>query len=74
MVKKISEKIRSLAYSFQNWTHIEEILIKLNIWFFFAKNDKLLKKYHEIWERVSDSIKKEFNSTPVSNKKLKKPK
>ena len=33
-----------------------------------------LKKYHENWERVSNSIKKEFNYTPVSNKKLKKSK
>ena len=48
---------------------IEETLVKLNIWFFFIKDDELLEKYNEIWEKVKNSIKKEFDSKPVYNEK-----
>ena len=41
--------------------HKEEILRYVLI-----KNDKLLEKYNTIWEKVSNSIKKVFNSEPVS--------
>ena len=33
------------------------------------KNNELLEKYNEIWEKVKNSIKKEFNSEPVYNEK-----
>ena len=36
---------------------------------FQIKNNGLLEKYNEIWEKVTNSIKKEFNSEPVYNKK-----
>ena len=36
---------------------------------FKIKNNELLKKYKEIWEKVSNAIKKEFNIDPVYNKK-----
>ena len=32
------------------------------------KDDKLLEKCYEIWEKVSNAIKKEFDSNPVYNK------
>ena len=35
---------------------------------FLIKNDELLQKYNEIWEKVDSSIKKDFNSEPVYNK------
>ena len=35
----------------------------------FIKNDELLEKSHQIWEKVINSIKKEFNSQPVYNEK-----
>ena len=38
--------------------HIEEALMKLNIYLFLIKDDELLKKYKEIWEKVKTSIKK----------------
>ena len=38
------------------------------------KDDKWLKKYNEIWEKVKNSIKKEFTSKPVYNKKYLKTK
>ena len=36
---------------------------------FLIKNDELLEKYNEIWEKVKNSIKKEFDSEPVYNEK-----
>ena len=32
---------------------------------FLTKDDELLEKYNEIWEKVSKSIKNEFDSDPV---------
>ena len=34
---------------------------------FLIKDNELLEKYNEIWEKVKNSIKKEFNSEPVKN-------
>ena len=31
---------------------------------FLMRNDELLEKYNEIWEKVRNNIKKEFNSEP----------
>ena len=36
---------------------------------FLIKDDKLLEKYNEIWEKVSKIIYKEFDSNPVYNEK-----
>ena len=33
------------------------------------KDDELLKKYNEIWEKVKNSIKKEFDSESVYKEK-----
>ena len=33
--------------------------------YFLIKDDVLLKKYNEIWEKVKNSIKKEIDSEPV---------
>ena len=38
------------------------------------KNEELLEKYIEIWEKVSNSTKKEFKSAPADNKKCLKTK
>ena len=38
------------------------------------KDDELLEKYNEIWEKVKSSIKKEFDSEPVYNEKYPKAK
>ena len=32
------------------------------------KDENFLEKYNEIWEKISNIIKKEFNSEPVHNK------
>ena len=34
------------------------------------KNYELLEKYNEIWEKVKNSIKKEFDSEPVYNENI----
>ena len=41
---------------------------------FLIKDDKLLEKYNEMWGKVKNSIKKEFDSEPVYNEKYLKPK
>ena len=41
---------------------------------FLIKDDKLLEKYNEIWEKVKNSLKKEFDSEPVYNEKYQKAK
>ena len=38
------------------------------------KDDELLQKYNEIWEKVKNSLKKEFDSEPVYNEKYLKAK
>ena len=35
---------------------------------FFDKSDELLQRYNEFWEKVKNSIKKEFDSEYVYNK------
>ena len=34
---------------------------------FLIRDEKLLEKYHEIWKKKSNIIKKEFDSKPVLN-------
>ena len=50
--------------------------MKLNIIFdnFLTKADELLEKYNKIWDKLSNSIKKGFDSEPVYNKKYLKTK
>ena len=38
---------------------------------FLIKDDELLEKHHRIWNKVSNSIKKQFDSETVYNEKLK---
>ena len=45
--------------------HIEEILVKLNVCIFKIKVEKLLEKYNEFWQKVSNIVKTEFGNNPV---------
>ena len=36
---------------------------------FLIKNDRLLEKFNETWERVKNSIKKRFDSEPMLHEK-----
>ena len=47
--------------------------MKLNM-SFLMKDNELLEKYNEIWEKAKDSLKREFDSKPVYNKKYLKAK
>ena len=47
--------------------------MELNICF-LIKDDEILKIYIEFWEKVKNSIKKEFESDPVYNQKYLKAK
>ena len=42
--------------------------MKLNM-SFSIQNNELLEKYNEIWDKVSNTIKKGFDSEPVYNEK-----
>ena len=41
---------------------------------FLIKDKKLLEKYNEIWKKVGNIIKREFDSKPVYNEKHQKTK
>ena len=42
--------------------------------YFLIKNDDLLAKYNNIWDKTSTYVKKEFDSDPVYNKEFLKTK
>ena len=46
-----------------------ETFMKLNIWLFLIKDEELLEKYNKIWDKISNSIRKGFDSKPVYNEK-----
>ena len=37
---------------------------------FLTEDDELLKKYKDIWKRVSSNIKTEFDTEPIYKKKV----
>ena len=41
---------------------------------FLIKDEELFKKYNKTWEKVKNSLKKDFDSEPVYNKKYLKAK
>ena len=41
---------------------------------FLIKDDELIEKYNEVWEKVENNIKKEFGSETVYNEKYLKAK
>ena len=47
---------------------LHETFLKILI-FFMIKNLELLEKYNGIWDKVSDTIKKRFDTKPVHNGK-----
>ena len=59
------------VYFSPKWVHIEETLMKLNIYTFFNKRWWIIRK---IWEKVKNSLKEEFDSEPIYNEKYLKDK
>ena len=41
---------------------------------FSIKDDDLLKKYNDVWNKISNDIENEFDCEPIYNKKLLKTK
>ena len=53
-----NKKLNLNAYCFQKFMHMEQIQMKLNVCPFLMKAKEFLEKYNEIWEKVSNIIKK----------------
>ena len=56
---KDAKKLNVYIYFFQNWVRETKYVS------FLIKDDKLLEKYNEIWKRVTNSLKKEFNNKAI---------
>ena len=37
--------------------------------YFLIEDDELLKKYNDIWNKINNSIRKEFDNEPIYNEK-----
>ena len=61
------------VYFNQKWVHTEKTLVKLNM-SFLIKDDELLEKYNEIWEKVKNIIKKKIDTELLYNEKYLKTK
>ena len=64
-ISLVTKMVKYVCILLPKWAHIEEILMKLNICLSLLRDVELLKKYNEIWEKVSNSIEKRFNNEPV---------
>ena len=52
------KKFDFCVYFSQKWLNINKTLIKLIFFlFFWIKDDELLEKSNEIWEKLKDSLK-----------------
>ena len=68
------KKIRPLCIFFPKLSEYRKDFDESKCMSFLIKNEKLLEKYNEIWKKVTNIIKKEFGSKPVSNEKYLKTK
>ena len=57
-------------YTFMHIPSKNEHIQKTKCISFMIKDEKFLKKYNKIWKKVSNIIKKEFDSKPVCNEKV----
>ena len=56
-------------YISQKWAHYKRDFDETKCMSFLIKDDKVSGTYNEIWEKVKNSLKKEFDSKPVYNAK-----
>ena len=66
---KMLKKIRPLSIFLPKMSDIQEIFIKLNLCLFLIKDEKVSEKYNEIWKKVTNISKKEFDNKPAYNQK-----
>ena len=71
---KDAKKIRSLCIFLPKISAYKKDFGETKCMSVLIKDDELLEKYNEIWEKVSKSIKKEFDSEPLYNEKYLKTK
>ena len=67
---KDTKKMRSLCIFLPKLSAYRKAFVENRYISFLISNNKLLEKYNEIWEIISNSIKKEFDSNLVYNKKI----
>ena len=66
-VQKDDKKIRHLCIFLPKYDAYRRDFHQAKYISFLVKDDGLLKKYNEIWEKVKNSLKKKFDSEPVNN-------
>ena len=71
---KDAKKIRPLCIFHPKMTAFRKDFDETKFMSLLIKDDQLLEKYNEIWEKVRDTLKREFDSKPVYNKKYLKAK
>ena len=70
---RMLKKVRPLFIFLQKWLHIEKTY-ETSYMSFLIKDNEFLEKYNEIWEKVTNSLKKEFDSEPLYHQKYLKAK
>ena len=65
---KMLKELGLYTYSFQKLSPYRRDFDETNYMSFLIKNDELLEKCNKIWKKVSNSMKKEFNSEPKYTK------
>ena len=71
---KNAKKIRPLCVFLPKMSAYRREFDETKYMSFLIKNDELSEKYNEIWEKVKNNIKKEFDSELVCNEKYPKAK
>ena len=66
---KDAKKIRPLCIFLPKMSAYRRDFGKTKCMSFLIKRKKLLEKYNEVWKKVSNIIKKEFDNKPVYNEK-----
>ena len=66
---KDAKKIKPLCIFLPEINEYRTDFDKTKCMYFWIKDEKLLEKYNEIWKKVSNIIKKEFESNPACNEK-----
>ena len=63
---KVAKKIRPLCIFFPKMSAYRKDFDETKYMPFLIKDDELIEKYNEIWEKVKKSTKKEFDSESVT--------
>ena len=74
LVTKILKKFRPLCIFLPNMSACRRDLHETKAMSSLTKDDDLLERYNEIWEKVKNSIKKEIDNEPLRHEKYLKTK